>query len=553
MHGADWIILDTETNGLVPPIHAIEVGAQRMNGWDRDGPPFRVLLDHGIDIAPLVARLHGYTREVLERDGDDPHIAHAALRDYVADRPVASYNLPFDFDQVLLPEWARLGIAPIGRRGICMYRLAQRLLDPLPTANCKLQTLRGYYKLPERQAHSALGDVDTTIDLLQRVLRPLAKTRGLETWEDISMFVEGEWFPSRLGFGKHKGRDVRDATRDPELRNWLERLAASSNERSASMGRWYLDYIERTEQQTHEAHAPFPPDDTIPAGPQLDETLSPGGGLVVFVDLDAARLRSLIGFARGRLAEIEAEYMSARSLASATSAALFRLVRQYYQKRDRLRLVVEYRRKFLDALLAQGEEEAEQAADEFVDAARGSDKAHEEAAQAASAKQPLDEQQKAEIQGLWKKLVRLFHPDRYAGDPKRQAMYERLTAAINDARDSGDIELLKEIAQDPDAFIARKGWGDLGIARAEDAENLRRLYESIEIAIVERLEALRSLRESPEYELAARCQALPDLLSQVAAEQIAALRSEIASLEAEAERLDAEIVHLTGKRSRVKS
>jgi DNA polymerase-3 subunit epsilon len=180
MLGTDWLLIDTETSGLTPPVHAIEIAAQRMRGWDRHGPPFRVLLSHGVEIAPAATRVHGYTQEMLERDGEDPHLAHAALRQYAGRRPISSYNLVFDLDQVLLPEWQRLEVEPVGTRGVCLYRLAQRLLDPVPATNCKLQTLRAYYGLPERQAHSALGDVDTTIDLLQKVLRPLAEANSLE-------------------------------------------------------------------------------------------------------------------------------------------------------------------------------------------------------------------------------------------------------------------------------------------------------------------------------------------------------------------------------------
>jgi len=37
---------------------------------------------------------------------------------------------------------------------------------------------------------------------------------------------------------------------------------------------------------------------------------------------------------------------------------LFRQLREHYQQRDRLRLIVDYRRKFLDPLVRGGEEEA---------------------------------------------------------------------------------------------------------------------------------------------------------------------------------------------------
>jgi hypothetical protein len=40
----------------------------------------------------------------------------------------------------------------------------------------------------------------------KQVLQPLAEKRGLEPWEMIVNFTKDEWFPSRLSFGKFKGR-----------------------------------------------------------------------------------------------------------------------------------------------------------------------------------------------------------------------------------------------------------------------------------------------------------------------------------------------------------
>ena len=41
---------------------------------------------------------------------------------------------------------------------------------------------------------------------MEQVLRPLAEKRGLEPWEKIVNFTKAEWFPSRLSFGRFKGR-----------------------------------------------------------------------------------------------------------------------------------------------------------------------------------------------------------------------------------------------------------------------------------------------------------------------------------------------------------
>ena len=66
------------------------------------------------------------------------------------------------------------------QHGFCAVRLALWLLEEVPAGNCKLQTLRQYYRLPERGAHTALEDVAT-------VLRPIAEQRGLLTWEQLAV------------------------------------------------------------------------------------------------------------------------------------------------------------------------------------------------------------------------------------------------------------------------------------------------------------------------------------------------------------------------------
>lgn len=178
-----WLLLDTETTGFSAPIFAVDLAAQRMRGWEREGEPFRRLLNHGCEIPAEAARVNGYTREILERDGSPPTEVYREFREYAGALPVVAYHLEFDWDKVLVPEWRRLGIPPIGGRGWCALKLAQRLLDPVSAGNCKLQMLRQFYRLPERGAHTALGDVETVIDLMQQVLRPLAEKRGLATWE----------------------------------------------------------------------------------------------------------------------------------------------------------------------------------------------------------------------------------------------------------------------------------------------------------------------------------------------------------------------------------
>ena len=53
----------------------------------------------------------------------------------------------------------------------------------------------------------------------------VAEQRGLKTWEQLAAYAGEEWYPSRIAFGKHKGKSLTDAGRDAGFREWLEGLA----------------------------------------------------------------------------------------------------------------------------------------------------------------------------------------------------------------------------------------------------------------------------------------------------------------------------------------
>jgi DNA polymerase-3 subunit epsilon len=503
------------------------------------------LLNQNLDIPPEAARVHGYTREILERDGDSADTVYRDFAAYAGGLPIVAYNLEYDLATVLEPEWKRLGIQPIGTAGFCALRLAQRLLDPVPAGNCKLQTLRQYYRLPERGAHTALGDVETVADLLFNVLRPVAESRGISSWDDICTYVESEWFPSRIAFGKFKGRHFLDASSDKALLGWLQWLSGSTNERSASMGRWYLAQLESSETKISSSA----PSRVEPVGDtQLSPTyISANTGVMVFVDLEVDQLRQLVAAARSRLAEMEAAYTKDRHAVDVTQATIFKLVRVHYQARERLRLVIDYRTKYLKILIGSGEEEAAEVAGEYVNAKNESDANYEEAAATADSRKKLSDDEEIELKSLWKKLVRLYHPDRFANQPEKLATYTQLTSAINKAKEDGNISILRQIANDPHGFILRAGWVGLDFEDAVESKNLRRLADTLQLEIVSIMDMINELHDSPEYELYTLSHKKPTLLDEVASEQIKVIASEIMELEAKAEKLIAEITELTGR------
>ena len=546
MNDADWVLIDTETTGLTAPIIVVELAAQRMHGWEPQGAPFRRLLNQNSDISPEASRVHGYTREILERDGEPAIDVYRDFATYTGDRPIVSYNLKYDLEDVLKPEWRRLGVKPIGIEGFCALRLAQRLLDPVPAGNCKLQTLRQFYRLPERGAHTAMGDVETVIDLLGEVLQPIAADRGLATWSDVSAFTDEDWFPSRIAFGKFKGRDFRDAIDDEPLKSWLVWLSASSNQQSARMGKWYLSQLDAPTRinKNRSTECVF---DRANAQAEKDAIRPPlGSDVTLYRNPEVERLQALISSARSRLAELQSAYTNDKVAVDHIQAEIFKLVREQYQARDRLKLVIEYRRKFLDTLMAEGDEQAEQVTNEYRKARAESDTNYDRASAAAASQRILSEEDQRALNLLWKKLVRLFHPDRFANEPEKKVAFERLTAAINQARDEGNIELLREIADDPDGFVLRQGWGALNLTEEVEIKALHKLYASLQLEILNLLEILNRLHESPEYELLTLSQKKPQLVEEVAGQQRKAIADEIAALNEQAARLQREIDDLAG-------
>lgn len=511
--GSTWVLLDTETNAIKQPVLPVELGAQRMRGWEPVGDGFQCLINQNTWISQEASRVHGYTREILERDGFEPEDAYTRLSDYAGGLPVVSYNLSFDYDRVLLPEWKKMGMTPLPR-GFCALKFAQRLLDPSPAGNCKLQTLRQYYRLPERGAHTALGDVETTADLLSKVLRPLADERSLNTWDKIVTFTTERWYPTRLPFGKHKGRDYREATADSELLSWLEWLAAAKREDRRSMALWYLEQLER-------------PEATKRRPIHVVSRAASAAGIQVFRNPEEEVLKQAIAAAQDRLASVEAEYAEARHITSVFEAELFHRVGSFHRRRALLQLEVEHLEALLSLQLDDDPEAEEQLNEEYKEDQEWLKGEYADAETIATKTKTLSPEQKKDIDKLHRKLVRQHHPDAHAHDPDQREACEKLMRLINDARDRGDLDLMKKIASDPESYT---GADPDDFVTATDIASLRRQYEDIVAATLMCLERLNELRESPRFSMAVAYNEDPEILDGVADQQVEALKSDIVKL-----------------------
>jgi DNA polymerase-3 subunit epsilon len=182
----EWVILDTETDGLYAPIHVVEVAAQIMQGMSPVGEPFQAFINHNVPIPAAAFSVHGYSQDFLYRNGEDPAKVYFNLQAYIGTRPITAHYLAFDWDNALLPEWRRLGIANIGCKGLCSWRLSRRTI--FESHSHKLDCLRDGFGLACSRPHSALGDVESLVDLFCRILAPRLIKAGICKYEDMLAF-----------------------------------------------------------------------------------------------------------------------------------------------------------------------------------------------------------------------------------------------------------------------------------------------------------------------------------------------------------------------------
>jgi DNA polymerase-3 subunit epsilon len=272
-----------------------------------------------------------------------------------------------------------------------------------------------------------------------------------------------------------------------------------------------------------------------------------GESIRAYCDPEFDRWKTLVSDARSLLASLEAELAKERAKVNQVQTELFLALRPAYQERDRLRLIVHYRQKFLDAILHKRPDEAHKAAAQLELEMGQVDRDYEELA-ASSEKKRLSADTEAELSSLWKKLVKLYHPDRFANEPEKLETYQKLTTAINEAKLLGNIQILREIADDPNGFILRKGWLSVDLGERDDLAYMRNLHEALLGEIESTRRALDGVRETPDYELWTLSNRGPGFLGKVVSERGKQIQEEIHTLKVQAYNLAKSIERISGKR-----
>lgn len=181
LDAVEFAVLDVETTGLSPSRNRIiEIGALIVQG-DATRGTFAELVNPGRKIPDFIARFTGIASEMVVRAPKAEKVL-PDLVDFLGRRPVVGHNVSFDLN-FLGYEAQRLGgnlFFPT--EGIDMIVLARRFLPGV--RRVKLDVLASRLGVQAHERHRALGDAQTTADIL-RLLLARAKAEGCHTLADL--------------------------------------------------------------------------------------------------------------------------------------------------------------------------------------------------------------------------------------------------------------------------------------------------------------------------------------------------------------------------------
>ena len=164
-HRGDYVVVDVETSGLHPDSGCIiEVAAIRCTRDGRVLDRFETLVN---PFRPGVGRsdIHGITDRMIRKAPTFQEVA-SSLLNFMSDAVAVAHNAKFD-ERFLKAEFSRCGQRDLLIPAIDTLWLSRRVLT---LDNHRLETIAKYYRIPNRQAHRAMVDVETLSAVLSRLL-----------------------------------------------------------------------------------------------------------------------------------------------------------------------------------------------------------------------------------------------------------------------------------------------------------------------------------------------------------------------------------------------
>ena len=194
-----FLVLDTETTGVDLDARVVQLAWCEISEEMEIIDSFDTYINPGIEIPCDASGISGIRTEDVRRA---PSIDQIVWPE--GEIVMIAHNAPFDLKFVR--DYMNVTDT------ICTLALAKRMLPDAP--NHKLQTLSCYCGLAKEAAHSAIGDVWTTLSLLDF----LTDGSGM-SMQQLANYLKKPVLVENINFGKHKGLRIVDLPLG--YRHWL--------------------------------------------------------------------------------------------------------------------------------------------------------------------------------------------------------------------------------------------------------------------------------------------------------------------------------------------
>ena len=383
-----------------------------------------------------------------------------------------------------------------------------------------------------------LGRLETVRELIQTVLKPIAVQKRLTSTYKIKEFCEEIWYPSTLSWGKFKGESYTRARDDEEMLEWIRKKSKSSNTSVSQMCSWYMDQLSQKEFpiETDELYVSA---DQLPISPKTESSDGQRQGLVIFVNFEKKQLVRLVEWERSQLADIEKQFDFLRHEIEKVKYVIREKLHEYYKKRDSLRLKVKYLQIRIDMYMQPTDKTVDDIELEYKSEEEKLNQAYEETRR-QSKQRSKTEENPAEVNEIYRKLAKLYHPDRQSNGDSRKS-HEQFMKIINRARSSYDLKTLKEINEDFPRFLLKNNINEYKREVNDDLESLRRLYKYLQQRRFRSLTELIDLKESDDFELYQNSLRQQKFMEEVTKSKQTEIEQEFENLEIRKEELQSEL------------
>lgn len=213
-NGAPWAgrlgVFDLETTGVdVSTCRIVSANVSVLNGDGEVEERSDWVVDPGVPVPEQAARIHGYTTERLQREGQASatavqEIVAALERLFSLDLAVVAYNAPYDFS-VLQHEAARNELVPVTvARPIIDPLVIDKSVDRYRRGKRTLDVVAAHYGVDLLDAHDASSDAIAA----GRVAQALARA-----FPDALNMTATELHDRQIGWAASQARNFQEYMR----------------------------------------------------------------------------------------------------------------------------------------------------------------------------------------------------------------------------------------------------------------------------------------------------------------------------------------------------